>query len=314
MTIGVAIALYNGERFLLPQLDSIRLQTRPADRVVLCDDGSKDNTMALVGEYIEKHSLSDKWTLIKNGENLGYARNFYKAIELCGTDIVFLSDQDDLWDSEKLRKMTSVMEEREDINLLCCMHGVIDAEGEEMHSILEKKGKSTEELRPIDVHRLMRSYNWPGMAMCLRYSFFSELLLYIKDSRHAHDMIFALSAADKKSFFEYDYVGVYHRRHDSNVANEESRITKLLDLERKKRDMQVYNKLLDGLLALSLPISEESSETVSYRLDLSRRREEAITERKFASLVSLYRGDNRKLLRTASLLCDIWLICFGKYK
>ena len=104
MTVGVAMALYNGARFIRKQLDTIRLQTLQPDRVVMCDDGSKDGTTEIVAEYIKEYGLGDTWELIKNEENLGYAKNFYKAMSLCNTDLIFLADQDDVWELDKIEK------------------------------------------------------------------------------------------------------------------------------------------------------------------------------------------------------------------
>ena len=104
MTTAVAVALYNGARFLETQLDSLRLQSRTPDRVVLCDDGSTDGTADLVESYIAKYDLGETWKLCRNPENLGYIRNFYHAISLCDADLVFLSDQDDVWKLDKIAK------------------------------------------------------------------------------------------------------------------------------------------------------------------------------------------------------------------
>ena len=93
MTTAVAIALYNGEKFIYKQLESIRTQTQEPDQVVLCDDGSTDNTISIVNEYIEKYHLQNKWKLVKNDKNLGYARNFYKAMSMCTADLIFLLEK-----------------------------------------------------------------------------------------------------------------------------------------------------------------------------------------------------------------------------
>ena len=50
MTVSVALALYNGEKFIEKQLDTLRLQTVKPNQVVLCDDGSSDNTVNIVNE------------------------------------------------------------------------------------------------------------------------------------------------------------------------------------------------------------------------------------------------------------------------
>ncbi len=313
MTIGIALTLYNGEQFIERQLESIRIQTVKPDRVVMCDDGSKDNTVEIVKDYIKKYNLEDSWQLIINEKNLGYVGNFYKGIGLLDTDLVFLSDQDDLWLSDKLEKMSQVMNENSKINLLSCKHGIVDFDDNRMHSILEKEGKSTLSLTSISTDDIMRAYRWPGMAMCIRKSFFESIYPYIKELRLAHDMIFAVCASDINSFYEYDYIGVLHRRHSNNLANEESRIFKLLNLERKLRDIRVTNELLEGIVKAELPISEKTKEAIEYRLKLSLKREEAIKNRDRKALKALYKSDDRGVLRFVSKVCDIWLINFGSY-
>lgn len=314
MTIGIAVALYNGEKFLKQQLDSLRLQSKPADKVVLCDDGSKDNTVKIVQDYIKEFSLENSWELRINEQNLGYARNFYHAMEICDTDLIYLSDQDDLWEKDKLEEMSNIMVQNPNINLLCCKHGIIDCDGNKMHSVLEKEGNSTKSLQLVTVENIMTAYRWPGMAMCVRGDFFRNLLPSISELKLAHDMVFVLTSADCDSFFEYDYIGVHHRRHGNNTANEESRIFKLLDLKRKLRDMRVYNVLLSGIIDAKLPLSEKTINEIKTKLDFSLAREEAVNSRNFKKLINAYRMGNKKTFRIASALCDIWLLCFGKYR
>lgn len=310
MTIGVALALYNGEKFIRAQLDSIRNQKLAPDRVVMCDDGSKDGTVQIVRDYIEEFNLQSKWELIINDRNLGYARNFYKAIRLCDTDLVFLCDQDDIWCSDKTEKMTGVMEANPDILLLSSCFGMIDADGKIMHGLLEKRNKQTEELRKITHEDLLRAYYWPGMLMCLRREFFDSFSELVSDHTVAHDRVLAHFAAEKDGFYEYDYIGAYHRRHSNNTANEEHRIFKLLDLKRKLRDMKDHSEMLKGLLDISLPFSEENIGLIKEKLTLSEMREEAVRNKDLKLLRRTYK--NSKLLRKVSYICDVWLICFGK--
>ena len=314
MTVAIAVALYNGARFIEKQLDTLRLQTVEPNQVVLCDDGSTDNTVDIVNDYIEKYSLQDKWKLYKNPENLGYARNFYHAMELCDCDLIYLCDQDDIWESDKLEKMNKIMSENPNINLLSCKHGVIDAQGNEMNSILERKCYSSELIQLISIDKIMHSYHWPGMAMCIRNDFFKEILPSICNLKLAHDMLFALISADRNSFFEYDYIGVHHRRHDNNAANEESRISKLLNLKRKLRDIKVYNNLLSGVLSTTLPLSKSAQDKIKAKLDFSLLREESLKKRSLKGIIKAHRSLNKGTFRITTLLCDIWIICFGNCK
>ena len=63
MRISVAMATYNGARFITEQLDSIRLQSLPVDQVILRDDGSSDQTLEIVREYLETYELAPAWRL-----------------------------------------------------------------------------------------------------------------------------------------------------------------------------------------------------------------------------------------------------------
>src|SRR5450759_5141604 len=90
--ISICMASYNGSRYIERQLLSILCQLGEADEVILVDDHSSDATL----EVVER--LSDKRIKIyRNGSNEGVLRTFERAIGLASGDIIFLSDQDDVW-------------------------------------------------------------------------------------------------------------------------------------------------------------------------------------------------------------------------
>ena len=101
MRISVAMCTYNGADFLLAQLESILAQSRKPDQIVVCDDGSTDETRALLQKF-EKAS-PDVILLRFNKKNLGSIKNFEQAIGLCNGDVIALSDQDDVWRPDKLQ-------------------------------------------------------------------------------------------------------------------------------------------------------------------------------------------------------------------
>lgn len=312
MTVAVAIALYNGSKFIEEQLDSIRNQTLSPDKVVLCDDGSTDNTVHIVHEYIEKYNLASKWELYENEINLGYIRNFYKAISLCDTDLVFLCDQDDIWKNDKIEKMTQIMQEHSEISLLSCKYGIIDAEGNEKHSIVEPTADENEQINPISVEDIMRAYRWPGMLMCLRKTFFEDILPSIKNCDVAHDFMFACLSADVDAFYEYNYLGAYHRRHSNNTAREEHRVFKLLNLERKLFDISVTQKLWSNFLKAELPVSDRTKSIMNKRLILLEKRKNALSNKKLLEIIDIYICNRGANLRAKSFICDVWLVLFGK--
>lgn len=100
MTTSVALCTYNGEKYIYTQLESIIKQSVHVDEIIICDDGSKDNTRAIIEDFIQTTTIPIK--LICNSINLGYTRNFEKAICQCSGDIILLSDQDDVWLPDKV--------------------------------------------------------------------------------------------------------------------------------------------------------------------------------------------------------------------
>ena len=91
---SVAMATYNGERFIKEQIDSILRQTIQNIEIVICDDCSTDSTWEILKEYAKDDF---RFKIYRNETNLGFCKNFEKAISLCHGDYIALSDQDDVW-------------------------------------------------------------------------------------------------------------------------------------------------------------------------------------------------------------------------
>jgi len=91
---------FNGGRFLTEQLQSIAAQERPPDELVICDDGSSDETLEIVKEFARRCAFATLF--VANEGKLGSTKNFEKAVSLCRSNIVALADQDDVWYPHKL--------------------------------------------------------------------------------------------------------------------------------------------------------------------------------------------------------------------
>lgn len=100
MKVSIAMAAYNGARHIGEQLQSFAAQTRRPDQLVVTDDGSTDDTIALIEAFAG--SVPFEVVVHRNERNLGYARNFMGAMSRCDGDIIFLSDQDDVWLPHKI--------------------------------------------------------------------------------------------------------------------------------------------------------------------------------------------------------------------
>ncbi|MDB5883922.1 MAG: hypothetical protein JWR74_93 [Polaromonas sp.] len=101
--ISIALATFNGAEYLQEQLESILNQSCQPDELIACDDGSTDKTLKI----LEAFSASSRFDVkvVRNEEQLGYARNFEKAISLCSGNVIFLCDQDDTWHDTKIEKI-----------------------------------------------------------------------------------------------------------------------------------------------------------------------------------------------------------------
>ena len=106
LTLSIAMCTYNGAKYLQKQLDSIAAQSRLPDELIVCDDGSNDNTLDILANF--KHKSSFPVKIYKNKIRLGPTKNFEKAINLCKGNIIFLCDQDDVWQNEKLETMEKI--------------------------------------------------------------------------------------------------------------------------------------------------------------------------------------------------------------
>lgn len=125
---SVVIATYNGERYIIEQIESILAQTVPVDEVVICDDMSTDKTVELVQAYIAQNACEKLIKLSVNKENTGYIRNFYSGIRKTRGKVIFLADQDDIWEPNKVERMLAIMHEYH-AEVLCSNFSLIDAGG-----------------------------------------------------------------------------------------------------------------------------------------------------------------------------------------
>jgi glycosyltransferase involved in cell wall biosynthesis len=100
--VSVAMCTYNGERFLTKQVESILAQTYSNIELVIVDDCSKDSTPEIAKGFEERDS---RVKFFQNKENLGFNKNFERAVTLCSGHYIAISDQDDIWLSYKLERL-----------------------------------------------------------------------------------------------------------------------------------------------------------------------------------------------------------------
>ena len=116
VSVSVAMATYNGARFLEPQLASVAAQTRLPDELVVCDDQSSDESVEIVERFASRAPFEVR--VVRNPERLGFAGNFLHAARLSRGDVIAWSDQDDVWMPEKLAVCARELESDDEVLLV----------------------------------------------------------------------------------------------------------------------------------------------------------------------------------------------------
>ena len=111
MKISVALAAYNGEKYIKEQIESILCQLGESDEIIVSDDNPFKATKSVID------SIADPRIKYFAGEGKGVVRNFENAINRCSGDVIFLADQDDVWMPDKVSSMLAEFEKGADVIL-----------------------------------------------------------------------------------------------------------------------------------------------------------------------------------------------------
>ncbi len=262
--IVILMAVYNGQKFLKEQLDSIINQSFPFWKLIIRDDGSTDKTKEIIDEYSSRDYRIEIITCRKGrlgacanfSELLSYAKD-YKYIAFC--------DQDDIWMKNKLETQMSTINEIEaahgcDIPIL--LYGTyffIDAEGNRI-DLPVPDYSATSDFRYLMSHNCLY-----GCTMLIN----NKLYRYVCNIPHAaenHDYWIALIAESLKAKIQYiPEPLLLYRKHANNVSSNvyqssfsarlkrfirhdeliymRRRIRMLDELLRRKQDIIDYNVL-----------------------------------------------------------------------
>ena len=209
---------YNGEKYILKQLESIAKQSLPADEVIICDDGSTDNTVILIKKYINENKLK-KWSVYKNDKRLGYVNNFIKAIELTKGDYIFLADQDDIFYANKFRVMINYFENNKKCKLLNANFNIIDKNDNICNELrTHARAKRPNGIIKIDFKRWLYESSFPGFSMGFRSEIREKLKDINVENCYGHDQLIGLIALSEDANYEINDVLSGYRMHDNNTT------------------------------------------------------------------------------------------------
>jgi len=208
MKISVCMAVYNGGSYLQPQMLSILAQLRATDEVVVVDDASQDNSVELLSDFMDP-----RVRVFRNDRNLGVLSSFEKAMRLAQGEILFLSDQDDLWLPGKVDKIIEVFSLNPEITMVASDAQIIDASGRLVaDSFFAQRGRFAAGV----LHNLLKN-KYLGCTLAFRRSMLDHFLPIPKDVP-MHDIWFGLVNDVYGKTHYIDQPLIAYRRHGNNVS------------------------------------------------------------------------------------------------
>lgn len=207
MTISIAMATFNGAAYLDAQLQSIRLQTRLPDELVVTDDHSDDATSEIVRRFAIDSAFEVRLEI--NSQRLGIRRNFDRALSDCHGDLVFLSDQDDVWLPGKIAEIVAIAEAHPE--RACFINNALLADKD-----LVSDGDT--KLERIRAAGLPDEAMVMGCCTAFRRSLLA-VLLPIPESESSHDNWLVQFADVLGMTMRLEIPLQYYRRHGANASD-----------------------------------------------------------------------------------------------
>lgn len=244
---SIVLASYNGEKYILEQLDSLKNQTRKIDEVIILDDQSTDKTVAQVESFITGNHL-DNWRVIVNEENLGWRDNFMKALSLASGDIIFTCDQDDIWMPEKIEVMAKAIEENPAIGVLITDYSELLEDSGTPFKLkkIETEGESlVGKVVFSDKNVILKR---PGCVFAVQKTFLPVVVEYYNQAeKSAHDISMWASALlfDKLYFLKKPLI--HYRRHGDSSFQKE--------VTSSKRQHGIYTNRINTLIRFNVRLN-----------------------------------------------------------
>ena len=246
--VSIAVATYNGEKYLTEQLDCLLRQTYPEIEIVIVDDGSKDNTVAIVQQYCSKYT---NIKLLMNEQNRGVTKTFERGIEHCNGVFVALCDQDDIWELDKIAIMVA------EINIedaVYCNSLLVDSYNVSM-------GKDFKQVMNLKSYYsgapFLLSNCIPGHAMLIKTDFVKMCLPF---PTHIYfDRWISFCAAANKGIKYINQQLVRYRQHETNMVG----IRKLRTNNKRPTPKELFdNKLKELQTFATAPIASTQTREI----------------------------------------------------
>lgn len=228
MKMSVVVSTYNGENYILDQMESLYKQTRKPDEVIIYDDCSTDKTVQKIRQYIIDKKLKANWRVEINSKNVGWRQNFMNLLWESTGDIVFTCDQDDIWRLDKLEILEKIMQENPKIEVLSTNYKSFFDNGK----VKVGPFKNDKKLKRIKIRNNFLNVACPGCTYCIRRSIIDLSKKYWY-KEFAHDDLFWRLGLFGDSLYVYRDDLINWRKHSDSAYSKES-----LDLKTKSEKIK----------------------------------------------------------------------------
>jgi glycosyltransferase involved in cell wall biosynthesis len=243
----------NGARYIEEQLRSILAQTQPPTEVVISDDASTDDTVALAQRVFTDSTVSLR--VIRNPVALGVVKNFEQAILACSGDLVALSDQDDRWHPRRLELSTAAIEGSPHLQLVHGNATLIDGDG---HAL----GPTLFDAIEVDAAALAAIHAGGAFDILMRRNVVTGATVMVRrqlavdaapfPSAWVHDEWLAIVAAARDGVDVIDEQLIDYRQHQSNEIG----VKRLSVLGKSRRMLEPGAERSARLLARAAQLAE----------------------------------------------------------
>jgi hypothetical protein len=261
--ISIALCTYNGERYLTEQLQSLLEQTRLPDELVVGDDVSTDRTLVILQDFKKKAPFDVH--LYSNATNIGYVRNFENTILRSRGDIIFPSDQDDIWDPRKIETISKVFERDAGTKMVVTNAELIDSHSNSLGGdLLRSFGVSRKLIDTGGVDALgtlLFARNFvSGNTVAARSELCSLLADFPAPPGSAHDHWLGVIAASHARLRIIDFKSIKYRQHSAQIFGVRKGRVKTSGfperceqiIETAEAQAESYDRLADALPLFSL--------------------------------------------------------------
>lgn len=236
------MATYNGEKYIKNQLDSILPELGKHDEVIVVDDCSSDNTVAILSEYSNKDA---RIKVYRNEKNIRHVKTFEKAVGLAKNELIVFSDQDDLWVPGRVDVFQKAFKENPNVVLVTGSFDCIDADGNLINNELRKVSAADSFAYKKNIASIFKgTLGYYGCVMVVKRDFVQKILPF-PEGTEAHDLYIALAANIARANLHLDDKVLLHRVHGRNASDLKRGIVKKLGARAQMlKNYQILRKKL----------------------------------------------------------------------